>query len=251
MGCPELDMTSYFRLISPVKTASRRFRRPFPTPKTACTRQPPDVGFGLRFYNPLIARWISRDPIEEQGGLNLYLMCLNDTMNKWDKLGLLNPGFGTGVGNTDDPFWPYGSSFSATDMIEEFKRLYYDLKAALENARDTGAKEYERLRKEYICCRNGKKVEMNQVYTPNIPQIGNQVEHCFVGVAIRKAELASLAMMLGNLGHEILELTEDGRPDDIYDCMDIILDVTSVSGGYYNRYDYEDCITNKYCKKIK
>jgi len=38
MGCPELDMTSYFRLVRPEKNASRRFRRYFPTPKTACTR---------------------------------------------------------------------------------------------------------------------------------------------------------------------------------------------------------------------
>jgi len=25
-----------------------------------------------RFYNPITERWINRDPIEEEGGLNLY-----------------------------------------------------------------------------------------------------------------------------------------------------------------------------------
>jgi len=27
---------------------------------------------GYRFYNPELGRWINRDPIEEEGGLNLY-----------------------------------------------------------------------------------------------------------------------------------------------------------------------------------
>jgi len=35
MGCPELDMTSYFRLVKPAKTASRR-RLPR-NPKADCT----------------------------------------------------------------------------------------------------------------------------------------------------------------------------------------------------------------------
>ena len=32
-------------------------------------------------------RWPSRDPIEEDGGLNLYSMVGNDTVNSWDLLG--------------------------------------------------------------------------------------------------------------------------------------------------------------------
>lgn len=32
--------------------------------------------------------WPSRDPIEEDGGINLYGMVANDPVNKWDKLGL-------------------------------------------------------------------------------------------------------------------------------------------------------------------
>ena len=42
----------------------------------------------LRFYNPETGRWINRDPIEEQGGVNLYGMVSNDPINKIDPFGL-------------------------------------------------------------------------------------------------------------------------------------------------------------------
>jgi uncharacterized protein RhaS with RHS repeats len=40
------------------------------------------------YYNPETGRWPSRDPIEEQGGINLYGMVNKDTVNRWDVLGL-------------------------------------------------------------------------------------------------------------------------------------------------------------------
>lgn len=44
--------------------------------------------YGYRYYSPDMGRWLSRDPIEEQGGLNLYGFVNNDPVNKWDRLGL-------------------------------------------------------------------------------------------------------------------------------------------------------------------
>ncbi|MBK1882238.1 RHS repeat-associated core domain-containing protein [Luteolibacter pohnpeiensis] len=44
--------------------------------------------FGYRFYDPITGRWPSRDPIEEDGGINLYGFVGNDGMNRWDLLGL-------------------------------------------------------------------------------------------------------------------------------------------------------------------
>jgi len=44
--------------------------------------------YGYRYYNPDLGRWLNRDPIEEQGGLNLYGMVNNDLVNAWDLLGL-------------------------------------------------------------------------------------------------------------------------------------------------------------------
>ena len=45
--------------------------------------------YGYRFYDPDMGRFISRDPIEERGGLNLYGFVGNDPVNRWDYLGAL------------------------------------------------------------------------------------------------------------------------------------------------------------------
>lgn len=42
---------------------------------------------GYRFYSPNLGRFINRDPLEEQGGVNLYGFCLNHSVNAWDLLG--------------------------------------------------------------------------------------------------------------------------------------------------------------------
>ena len=46
------------------------------------------IYYNFRYYNPQLARWLSRDPIGEKGGLNLYVMVENDGVNKWDRDGL-------------------------------------------------------------------------------------------------------------------------------------------------------------------
>jgi RHS repeat-associated protein len=44
--------------------------------------------YGYRHYSPELGRWLSRDPIAENGGVNLYAMVGNDAVNRWDLLGL-------------------------------------------------------------------------------------------------------------------------------------------------------------------
>jgi RHS repeat-associated protein len=44
--------------------------------------------YGYRFYDPAMHRWLNRDPIDEEGGYNLYAFCGNDGVNRLDKLGL-------------------------------------------------------------------------------------------------------------------------------------------------------------------
>jgi len=45
--------------------------------------------YGYRYYHPQTGRWINRDPIEEEGGLNLYGFVGNDGVNKIDLLGMV------------------------------------------------------------------------------------------------------------------------------------------------------------------
>jgi RHS repeat-associated protein len=60
----------------------RHFRPPKladPAPRTAIS--------GRRYYSPSQGRFLGRDPIEEEGGLNLYGFCRNNSINRWDVLG--------------------------------------------------------------------------------------------------------------------------------------------------------------------
>ncbi|MFZ9937806.1 MAG: tyrosine-type recombinase/integrase [Luteolibacter sp.] len=45
--------------------------------------------YGYRYYDPVTGRWPSRDPIEEEGGINLYGFVGNDGINRSDLLGLI------------------------------------------------------------------------------------------------------------------------------------------------------------------
>ncbi|MGC8989535.1 MAG: RHS repeat-associated core domain-containing protein, partial [Verrucomicrobiia bacterium] len=46
--------------------------------------------YGYRYYSPNFGRWISRDPIEEDGGLNVYACARNASVGSCDRLGLVD-----------------------------------------------------------------------------------------------------------------------------------------------------------------
>jgi RHS repeat-associated protein len=56
------------------------------------TSQAHAVLFWARPYNPNLQRWLTRDPIGEQGGINLYGYVNNNPVNQVDPLGLWSPG---------------------------------------------------------------------------------------------------------------------------------------------------------------
>ena len=70
----------------------------------------PDTGlvhFGARWYDPETGRWISKDPILLEGGLNLYVFCGNDPVNFSDPSGLCE--------NKNDPWykrWMFFADYS-------------------------------------------------------------------------------------------------------------------------------------------
>ena len=45
--------------------------------------------YGYRFYQPELGRWINRDPVGEILGSNIYIIVVNNAINKIDILGLL------------------------------------------------------------------------------------------------------------------------------------------------------------------
>ena len=47
--------------------------------------------YGYRFYHPFLMRWLNRDPLEEEGGLNLYAVCLNKPLIIYDLWGAATP----------------------------------------------------------------------------------------------------------------------------------------------------------------
>jgi RHS repeat-associated protein len=48
------------------------------------------LAYQLRDYGPGIGKWLSRDKLQEWGGINLYTFVKNNTQNKVDRLGLNN-----------------------------------------------------------------------------------------------------------------------------------------------------------------
>jgi RHS repeat-associated protein len=50
-----------------------------------------------RHYDPKTGRWLERDPLQEQGGLNLYGFCGNNPIDYWDVRGEEDDGYGGSV----------------------------------------------------------------------------------------------------------------------------------------------------------
>jgi len=45
--------------------------------------------YNYRYYNPFYNKWIDRDPIAEDGGINVYAMLMNNPIGMTDALGLI------------------------------------------------------------------------------------------------------------------------------------------------------------------
>lgn len=67
------------------------------------------VYYGHRYYSPSLGRFINRDPIEEQGGINLYTFVGNNAVNAWDYLGMVVPWWEDQGINGDDLYYDGGS----------------------------------------------------------------------------------------------------------------------------------------------
>ena len=50
--------------------------------------------YGYRYYNPCTGRWLSRDPIGEKGGLNVFAFVRNNPVCSRDILGKVDFTYG-------------------------------------------------------------------------------------------------------------------------------------------------------------
>jgi RHS repeat-associated protein len=80
------------------------------------------VYYGFRFHSPDLCRWITPDPIREDGGMNLYEFCANDPVNHLDPDGdhpiliiagllLIGAEWANAPKDVDDPVYPGGEGF--------------------------------------------------------------------------------------------------------------------------------------------
>jgi len=78
-----------------------------------------------RYYDPLTGRWPSRDPIEEEGGLNLYGFVRNESVSLSDRLGLFYAGswytsykYGYSSSIADKSMWTVGKASIAGPLTK-------------------------------------------------------------------------------------------------------------------------------------
>jgi RHS repeat-associated protein len=77
-------------------------------------------GYGYRYYAPGLGRWVSRDPINESGGENLYCSCNNDVVNEQDAFGFFGGGgSGGGIGSTGAQVKHDGCCYTITVFVDK------------------------------------------------------------------------------------------------------------------------------------
>jgi len=88
----DLGFGAICRPTRPRSPVPRISRNTLTNRRLANTRRGGETGrvadYGYRYYDPLTGRWPSRDPIEEDGGANLYGFVLNASIDVADLLGL-------------------------------------------------------------------------------------------------------------------------------------------------------------------
>jgi RHS repeat-associated protein len=100
------------------------------------------VYYGYRYYSPTMGRFINRDPIEEDGGNNLYAFVRNNPLNAFDALGMdgtlaeeeaaMAEGEGMEGGGTAAVGRSAGKIKNALDMLQELD----DLRSAVMSMED-------------------------------------------------------------------------------------------------------------------
>ncbi len=81
------DYTPFGKLINKVESVENPFKFSSEYHDTETNL----IYYNYRYYNPQTGKWLSRDPIGEKGGGNLYTILKSDPINSFDLLGLRSP----------------------------------------------------------------------------------------------------------------------------------------------------------------
>ena len=106
--------------------------------------------YGYRYYSPELGRWLSRDPVGEEGGINLYGFVGNDGVNNSDYLGKFNwPCFAAcWIGMPEDEFIAMReediSKLSRNKRRQLERQFYKKHKDKLKGMTRKAAQEYKR-----------------------------------------------------------------------------------------------------------
>ena len=90
------------------------------------------AGYQYRHYDPVTGRWPSRDPIEKQGGLNLYGFVRNTPMSSFDILGRMPVSEPEYVQNPPVLDLPLGGSIPGTKFVK-LGRAVVDFSISIKN----------------------------------------------------------------------------------------------------------------------
>ncbi len=73
-------------------TGPQAAQNPFRFSTKFCDQETGLVYYGYRYHSPVLARWVNRDPSEENGGSNLFGMLDNNPICEYDVLGMAKGG---------------------------------------------------------------------------------------------------------------------------------------------------------------
>ena len=120
------------------------------------------VYYNYRYYSPELGRWISRDPIEEEGGVNLYAMVGNNPITHFDQFGLFS--------------FVSAPSWELTNAIQEVME-------------STHAK----IKKSFMCWYNKEKLDKSWVY--KLKRCPKELKKVYVDAPIRESLEYQLYML--------------------------------------------------------
>ncbi len=78
--------------------------------------------YGHRFYNPALMRWLNRDPIEEDGGMNLYGFCGNNPTASIDYVGLMRVVFHN-IGESPSNGWGHPDNIGVVRVLFKLPKV--------------------------------------------------------------------------------------------------------------------------------